>query len=377
MRLVLIITGIFTGGAENMQLKLLERIDRTKFSCHVFSLTDAGEIGDRIAALGVPVETLGMRRGIPDPIRFIRLIFRLRQIKPDVVHTWLYHADLMGGLAARLARIPVVIWGVRSADFVRADTSLSTKIVLSWCARLSPWLPTCVLYNSHKGMVCHRELGYRETRFVIIPNGIDLEIFAPDECARHDVRRELGVPLNTPLIGLIARWDPLKNQAGFIQAAACLHREMPEAHFLMVGQDIDWSNPVLKDLIEGAKLSRVFHLLGKRNDMPRITASLDLASLTSWSEAFPNVLVEAMACGVPCVSTDVGDAALILGDADRVVPVGDMEGLAAHWAALLRLTENERRLLGARARARAMDQFELGAVVKRYEDMYCDVVKQV
>ena len=116
--------------------------------------------------------------------------------------------------------------------------------------------------------------------------------------------------------------------------------------------------------------------MGRRDDIPRLTASLDLASLTSWSEAFPNVLVEAMACGVPCVATDVGDAAFILGDAGWVVPLGDMEGLATQWAALLALAEGERRFFGERARARAMELFELGVVVKRYEVMYLDVVKQ-
>lgn len=376
MKLVFIITGLSTGGAENMLLKLLERIDRTEFSCHVVSLTDVGVIGPRMVALGVPVEALGMRRGIPDPIRFVRLVRRLRQIRPDVVHTWMYHADLMGGLASRLAGIPSVIWGVRSADFLRADTSRSTKIVLSWCAKLSSWLPDCVLYNSHKGRAYHKNLGYREHRFLVIPNGIDLVKLTPDEQARHDVRRELGIPSNTPLIGLIGRFDPLKNHEGFIKAAGCLHRDMHEVHFLMAGQDVEWSNTVLKKLIEDAKLSQVFHLLGRRDDIPRVTASLDLASLTSWSEAFPNVLVEAMACGVPCVSTDAGDAAVILGDAGWIVPIGDMGGLAAQWAALLRLPEDERRLFGERARARAMEQFEIGTVVKRYEAMYLDVVEQ-
>lgn len=376
MKLVFIITGLSTGGAENMQLNLLERIDLKKFSCQVISLTDVGEIGIRMAALGIPVETLGMRRGMPGPIRFVRLVRRLQQIKPDVVHTWMYHANLMGGLAARMARIPTVIWGIRSSDFLRADTSLATRVVVSLCAKVSSWLPDCILYNSQKGIAYHKKLGYAEHRSLVVPNGVNLEKFKPSVQARHDVRRELGVPVIAPLVGLIARFDPLKNHEGFIKAAACLQRDMPEVHFLMVGQDVEWSNPVLKNLIEEARLTRVFHLLGRRDDIPRITASLNVASLTSWSEAFPNVLIEAMACGVPCVSTDAGDAAMILGDAGRIVPTGNMEGLAAQWAALLRLPENEWRLYGERARARAMEQFELGVVVKRYEAMYLDVFKQ-
>ena len=359
-----------------MLLKLLERIDRSVFSPHVLSLTKIDEIGLHISALGIPVEALGMRRGIPDPIRFLRLTHRLQQIKPDIVHTWMYHADLLGGLAAKIMGNPAVIWGVRSSDFVRPDTSLLTKLVLSWCARLSSWLPDFVLYNSQKGEVFHKALGYKTDRFIVIPNGVDLVKFSPNEHAHHDIRRELNISSNTPLIGLIGRFHPLKNHEGFIKAAGYLHHDMPEVHFLMAGQDIEWSNPTLKELIDEMDLTLVFHLLGRRDDIPRITASLDLASLTSWSEGFPNVLIEAMACGVPCISTDAGDAAMILGDTGWIVPTGDMRGLAARWKEFFDIPKDEQQLFGKRARARALEQFEISAVVKRYEAVYFDLVKQ-
>lgn len=371
-----VIAGLSVGGAENMLLRLLERLDRNRFSPRVISLIDLGEVGPRIMALGIPVEAMGMRRGVPNPVGFIRLVRRLLQVNSDVVHTWMYHADLLGGLAARLAGVPAVIWGVRSADFLQADTSQLTKAVLFCCAKLSARVPDCVLYNSHKGMAHHKELGYRELRSMVIPNGVDLEKFSPSKQDRHDVRRELGIPSNTFLIGLIARFDPLKNHEGFINAANCLHRQMPDVHFLMVGTGVEWANSDLKNLIEGARLTGVFHLLGRRDDIARLTASLDLASLTSRSEAFPSALVEAMACEVPCVSTDVGDAAMILGDTGRIVPTGNMEDLAAQWKIILTLPEGERRLIGQRARARAVDQFDLGAVVKCYESMYLDIYKQ-
>lgn len=372
MKIVFVITGLSIGGAETMLLRLLERIDMAKFSPHVISLTSTGEIGPRIAALGIPVEALGMRHGWPDPIKFIRLVWRLWQIKPDLVHTWLYHADLIGGLAARLAKVPVVIWSVRSADFLLADTGWPTRFTLSLCARFSSWLPDVVLYNSQKGANFHKELGYKETRRIVVPNGIDLEKFRPDEQARLDVRKELGVPLSTPLIGLIGRYDPLKNHEGFIQAASYLHQIMPEVHYLMVGQGVDLSNSTLKKMIEDAKLVNNCHLLGSRSDIPRITAALDLASLASWSEAFPNVLIEAMACSVPCISTNAGDAALILGEDGWIVPVGDMAGLASKWLAFLRLPAMERRIYAERGRCRVMVRFEIGVVVRRYESIYLD-----
>lgn len=374
VRVVFIITGLATGGAENMLLNLLERIDRTKFDCHVISLTDLGVVGIQLTALGFPVESLGMRRGIPDPARFLRLMRRLRQITPDVVHSWLYHADLIGGLAARMARVSKVIWGVRSSDFLRGPVGLSTKLVFSACAHTSSWLPDWIVYNSQKGREYHETRGYAGQHSVVISNGVNLERFAPDLGARQDVRTELHLPPTTPLIGLICRFDPLKNHEGFIRAAMFLHGEMPEVHFVMAGQDVEWSNPALMSLIQTARLTQVCHLLGRRTDVPRLTAALDVQSLTSWSEAFPNVLIEAMACGVPCVSTDVGDAAAILGDTGRVVLPGDMEGIAREWATLLRLPEDHRRVLGEKARARAISQFALRSMVTRYEAMYREVV---
>lgn len=373
MKIVFAIVGLSTGGAENMLLRLLERIDRKTFSPYVISLTSKGVIGERIAALGIPVESLGMRQGRADPIRFMKLVWRLWQINPDVVHTWMYHADLLGGLAAKMARVPAVVWCVRSSDFLHTDTGWSTRLVLSLCARISSWLPDVVLYNSQKGVAFHKALGYKEQHFIVVPNGIDLEKFRPDEQARLDVRKELGISSKTPLIGLIGRYDPLKNHAGFIQAAIFLHRIMPAVHFLMVGTDIDCSNKTLKTIIEDGNLSDYCHLLGPRSDIPRITAALDLATLASWSEAFPNVLIEAMACGVPCVSTDAGDASLILGEDGWIVPVGDMEGLAARWSGFLRLDAVQRGRYAERARRRVLDKFEIGVVVRRYEEVYRDV----
>lgn len=374
LKCVFVISNLSIGGAETSLLRLLERIDPAIVSPHVISLTSIGEIGPKIAALGVPVEALGMRRGVPNLRLFFRLVRRVRQIKPDLVHTWMYHADLLGGLAAKMAYTPAIVWGVRSSDFVRADTSFLTRLILAWCSRFSAWLPDLIVYNSEKGKEVHNGYGYKGNRCVVIPNGVDLEKFKPSEQARRDVRLELQVPLDTPLIGLIGRFDPLKNLEGFIEAASLVHREMPRVHFVMVGRSIDWSNRPLIELIEGWGLSSVFHLLGRREDIPRITASLDVTSLTSWSEAFPNVLLEAMASGVPCVSTDVGDARLILGDAGFIVPAGDMKAFAEQCTMLLRLSERERMFVGTRGRARAAEQFDLGVIVKRYETIYRDVV---
>jgi len=356
-----------------MLCRLLERIDRDSFECHLISLTTLGEKGERIRDLRISVDQLGMRRGIPGPLRFLRLVRQLRRLRPDIVHTWLYHSDLIGGFAAWFARCPTLIWGIRSSDFVRADTSLRTRFVLSLCTKVSGWLPDCVIYNSQKGGAYHMHLGYRARRSIVIPNGIDLGKFNRDQGARESVRQELGISADALLVGLIARYDPLKNHEAFLKAAARIHEDMPQVHFLLVGANVELSNPTLRDLIKANGLADVCHLVGERSDIPRLTASLDLATLTSWSEGFPNVLVEAMACGVPCVSTDAGDAKVILGETGRIVPPGDPDALADQVRELLRLPADERRDLGTRARNRAQHNFEIATVVKHYEAAYREI----
>lgn len=358
-----------------MLLRLLKGIDRTRFMPHVISLTSMGELGSKIVSLGIPVDVLGMRYRVPNPIGFFKLVRLLHKLKPELVHTWMYHADLIGGAAAKLARVPAIVWCVRSSDFLLPNTPWSSKLVLKMCASLSRWLPDLVLYNSNRGLEFHKTVGYKELNSRVVPNGVDLDIFKPNEQARLTVRKELGVSPTTQLIGLIGRFDPLKNHAGFIQAAKILHKTMPEVQFVMAGQGVVWANDALSLLITDANLTSHFHLLGPRSDIQRITAALDLATLASWSEAFPNVLIEAMASCVPSVSTDVGDAAIIIGNDDWIVPVGDMNELASRWARNLSLRIDDRRAMAIEARDRVLEMFEIGRVVHRYEEIF-QFVKQ-
>ncbi len=375
LKITFIITGLSTGGAEIMLLKLLERLDAARFSPHVISLTSLGEIGPRIQALGVSVEAQGMSPGmIPNPITFARLVRRIKVLKPDIVHTWMYHADLVGGLAARMARVPAIAWNIRQSNLSCDQTKWSTRIVASLCAKVSRWVPDQIVCNSQTARAIHIGIGYDPKHFVILSNGFDLTRFSPDPVSCHVVRMELGIPDHAPLIGLIARFDPQKNHQGFFEAAGQLHRQQPEVHFLLAGSGIADSNSVIREWVQGYGIAKITHLLGLRQDIPKLTAALDIASsFSSYGEAFPNVIGEAMACSVPCVVTDVGDSAYIIGDTGRVLAPGDMTGLAAAWAQLLAMPDTERRALGQRARARVAEHFEISAVVKRYEAFYEDL----
>lgn len=370
MRVLYIITGLGTGGAEAMLLKLLERLDRVSYTPMVISLTTMGDIGPRIAALEIQVRALGMSSGFPGPQAIVTLIRLIREFKPDIVHTWLYHADLLGGVAARLAGVNAVCWGIRSSNLDADKTHWTTRAVRRICAVLSHVVPQHIFVNSETASQIHISLGYAAEKMRVVPNGFNLSRFKPDEGARGRVRANLGCADDTPLVGMVGRFDPLKNHSGFISAMALVNRQMPEVHLLMAGKGVDHDNQELMRSIEKSGLLGKTHLLGARDDVPELMAALDVLVCPSHAEAFPNVIGEAMATGVPCVATHVGDCSFIIGDTGHVVPVGEMVGLASGVQALIKLSRMQQIELGKKARARVAGFFEIGHVVRRYEETY-------
>jgi glycosyltransferase involved in cell wall biosynthesis len=223
----------------------------------------------------------------------------------------------------------------------------------------------------------HAEFGYVENKMVVIPNGFDLTIFKPEAGTRLSVRQELGISNEALIIGLVGRFDPQKDQYNFVQAAALLHMVLPEVHFLLCGDGISWQNSKLAEWIEKAGIPNNFHLLGRREDITRLTTALDIATSSSIGEGFPNVIGEAMACGVPCVVTDVGDSALIVGDTGRVVPPKNPQALAAAWSDLIKMGPEYRRQLGLAARRRIEENYSLPAIVAQYENLYEELASRV
>lgn len=370
-----VITGLDTGGAETMLYRLLLHTDRTAFEPRVISMTDVGAVGEKIRALGVPVLALGMRRGVPNPQGVLRLVRRFRQEPPHVVQTWMYQADLVGGLAAKLAGDPPVVWGIHST---RLDPLSVTRLKI-WtvrsCAWSSRWLPTRIVCCSEVSREVHVEMGYVAGKMLVIPNGADPEAFRPEPEARPVVRKELGLPEEAVLIGLVARFDRPKDHRTFVRAAALLLARMPEVNFVLCGDGVTWENPELAEWIDAAGIRSRCHLLGRRADVPRLTAALDIASSSSfYGEAWPLSVGEAMACGVPCVVTDVGDSALIVGRTGRVVPPKKSGALAGAWHELLIMSREERVRLGLSARQRVKERFSLSEAVAKYEGLYAGLL---
>ncbi len=374
IKVVHIITGLSVGGAENMLFKLVSRMDRSAFAPEVISLSSIGPMGEKMIEAGIPVRALNMRPGLPNPVLALRLAWWLRQSHPQVVQTWLHHADLLGGIATRLAGHIPLAWNIRHSNLDPATIKRQTILIGRACARLSHSLPQRIVCCSEAGREEHVRLGYAANKLLVIPNGFDLSAYHPSEAARSAIRGELGIAADASLIGLIGRFHPMKDHATFVQAAALLHSRRPDVHFLCCGEDVTWQNEVLAGAIRQANLCDRFHLLGQRRDIPQIAAALSLNTLCSlYGEGFPNVIGEAMACGVPCVVTDVGDSVYIIGETGCVVPMRDPEALSKAWTDLLSRPAEEVKRNALAARERVETHFALDAVVGRYQKLYKDM----
>jgi len=374
MKILHIITGLGVGGAEMMLYQLLAHMDRDDFPSEVISLTDIGPVGEKIQALGVPVRALGMgRSGLPNPRLVLRLTRWLREARPDIVQTWMYHADLVGTLAARMAGGPPVVWNIQYGGFHPRRDKRSTVLVAQACARLSHRQPARIVSCSVAAQEAHGKLGYNTDKITVIPNAADTTAFRPNREVRSVVRKELGIGGEAPLIGVVGRFDPQKDHHNFVQAAIRLHQDWPDAYFLMCGLDVTWQNPAFAEWIPAAMHDR-FHLLGRRQDVARLAAALDVGCLSSaYGEGFPMALNELMACGIPCVATDVGDCALLVGETGRIVPPRDPEALAAAWREMLEMREEGRHRLGVLARQRVETHFDIEAVALCYQQLYQEV----
>jgi glycosyltransferase involved in cell wall biosynthesis len=377
IRVLHVITGLGSGGAEAALFKLVSRLDRRRFDCRIVSMGDEGIWGSQLGELGISVTALRMKPRNLGLTGLWRLGREMHRFRPHIVQTWLYHADLLGLLSARITGAPIVVSNLRCADMDLAYYSSLTRLV-RWLDSLLSWWPNAVVANSEAGREFHEHaLAYRPRRWELIGNGFDTEIFRPNDEARARTRRLLGVDDDVVLIGMVARWDPMKDHDTFLQAAAELRRRRGNLRFILVGRGMKADNPVLWGRIQEHNLKDAVILLGERHDIAALDAALDVATLVSrFGEGFPNVIGEAMACGVPCVVSDVGDSAKVTGDTGFVVPPRNPSALAAAWERMISLGPAGRRELGKRARKRIEGQFSIEAVTRRYAALYEDLVKR-
>jgi glycosyltransferase involved in cell wall biosynthesis len=373
-RIAHIITGLYRGGAE-AALFTLVRATRQSWDPVVISLTDAGFYGERFRALGVEVLCCRMNERGQALVGFTRLLRFLRRKRPEVVQTWMYHADLLGGLAARLLGQRAIVWGIRNLRFHPGRESRSARTASRLCALLSARLPAAIVSCSVAAAREHERRGYATARMRVIPNGYDAKQWHLDRSLGQALRALWNVGAEQRLIGMAARWDPLKDHSTLLAAVAPLMRTHTEVRCVLVGAGMTAENTALRDLLLRHSLLDKVVLAGPRDDMPAVMNALDLHVLTSVSEAFPNVVAEAMACGTPCVVTDVGDAANIVGEQGWCVPPGDSAALySALERALLLLGGPQVQQRREACRARILQEFTLEKMASAYEEAWSNAV---
>ncbi len=369
-RLVHVITGLGAGGAEAMLVKLLDRLDRERFASEVVSLLPGGVNAGRLSRMGIPVTSLRMEKGIADPRALLALRQLLKQRRPDLVQTWMYHADLLGGLAAAGADVGHVVWNIQNSC-LPPSPKWHTRLACDASARLSSSIPERIVVCSAAGARWHAERGYRGDKMVQIANGIDTERFAPDADARRQVRSELNIDDDTLLVVLPARFAPEKDHKTFLEAIAHLVDRGHPVKAALCGDGTGRDNAALTQHINDAGVQAHVLRLGRRDDMPSALNAFDVGCLSSSHvEAFSNALGEAMATGLPCVATEVGDALPMLGDRALVPPPKDPVALADALERVLTLPAVGRHELGRELRQRVQDRFSLQRTVDAYTALY-------
>ncbi|MEO9892467.1 glycosyltransferase [Aurantibacter sp.] len=375
LKVVYVITGLRTGGAEMMLYKLLTRIDRNRFSPTVITMISGGKFEELIKELNIDVYSLGMKRGIPNPRSVIRLINLFKLIKPDVVQGWMYHGNFIAQLggAFSLLKVPV-IWSIHHSVDALKNEKFSLAVTIKLTAFLSKNIKR-VVFSANKGMLQHINIGYSGENAITINDNFDINKFSPVIDLNFDLRKNLNLPVDSILIGSVARFHPMKDHANLIKAAFETVKDCEEeVHFILVGPNVDERNLVLTNQIKELGLSERVHLLGERNNITEILTSLDIfTSSSSFGESFPNVIGEAMSCETPCVVTDVGDSKFLVGNIGEVILPDDYEALAFAWKKLIKIGDVERRKLGKESRNRIVSLFNVdgpNSFVKKYENIY-------
>ena len=364
--IVHIIVGLNDGGAEGV----LARICLLEPEKHiVISLMDMGKYGPILEQGGVKVYCLNLNPSKMDLKKTIELYSLIRSIKPAIVQTWMYHADFLGGMVAKIAGVPKIFWGIRHSNLSKGTIKKSTYFIMKMCAILSYFIPKKIISCSRDAIESHKNQGYVKNKFELIQNGYDLNKFRPllDQKIKFNYKK--------PVIAMVARYDVQKDHQNLLQALSILKSRGSYFHAVLVGTGMTEDNKELMELISlnNLKLHKDITLYGRCNDIPALMNAIDLHVLSSLGEAFPNVLAEAMACGIPCVSTDVGDAKEIIDKYGWIVPAQNSIKLAdAISAALseLQFRPNEWQARKSDCVMHIQNNFEIQTMIQKYHRIW-------
>ena len=373
-----VIDGLEMGGGEQVLISLVGQLQAAGWRNTVLSLVQPGPAAARLEASGAHVEGLSFRRGRLSVLGLHRLAGAIRRHHPTVLQGWMHHGNLAATVGKALARSRApLFWSVHNTIGPRSEPRLHTRAAVRLGAALSG-RAAAIVYVSAVSARQHEALGFRSDRTAVIPNGINCDLFRPDATARAALRQSLGVPPDCFVIGLFARWAPMKDHVNLLRAAKLLRDRGQRLHIVLAGTGIDPRNHALMRSTGELDLSANVTLLGERDDVPALMPGLDLFVLPSrWGEACPLVLGEAMAAGVPCVATDIGDSGLIVDDPARVVPPADSAALADAIAGVIQMKPALREQVSCQCRSLMLRRFSLSGMSEKYKCLYMLSIPQV
>lgn len=372
-----ITTSLDMGGAQTMLAKLIEICALNPMAAQpwIVTLRPPGVLAGRLAATGCDIYSLGARTAFAGPSALLRLARVTGRKRPDLLQGWMYHGNLAASIAGLMAAHPVpVIWNVRHSLADPASEKRSTRALLKLSAMLSH-RTAAIIYNSKTAAREHEAIGFAPKRAVHIPNGFNCSVFSPDRGRRAYLQRLFGIKPGTLVVAMVARSHPMKDHLNLISAVARARGEGHDLHLLLVGTDLDEPGNTAATAARMALPADRLTISGERLDVAEWLPGVDMVALSSaWGEGFPNILGEAMACGVPCVTTDVGDSAWVVGDAGMAVPPGNTAALATAIADLAAMPSETRHAVGSRGRARVTEHFEIDKIVKTYRELWSAVL---
>jgi len=375
LHVVHVITNLDSGGAQAMMIRLVNEMRRSGVNSAVISLMPRGEFSHILDGMHIPVFYCDLQGLFTLPFAARRLMRHVARLRPLLIQSWLPHADFLSSLVGLALKRPVV-WNIRNSSPGAGPGPLS--LIYRLCAKLSWIVPRAIICCASAARKAYIEYGYCGKTMIVVNNGIRARDYCREfEPTRPDHwREELDIPKGVFVISCIARYHGQKGHSRLIAAAKIAAKECPNIYFVLAGRGIDWGNAALSDEINLHSLADRFKLLGMIDNVPALYSASNVSVLPSDSEGFPNVIVESMACGIPCISTDAGDAAEIVSDTGFVVRCGSPEALAGAMIRAYKMPNDELARLGARARSRAIGKYDISRSAWLYRRVYEFVLRR-